>query len=324
MGSPVSAILSNLVMEFIEETAMATALHQPKWWYRYVDDSNVCLRHEHLTEFHDHLNSINEHIQFTVEKENNGSIAFLDTQITRDENGSISISVYRKATHTDKYLHFDSHHPVQHKRAVVRTLLDRAENISSSDIIKITEQNRVFETLKNNGYPEPFISSCKRQRSSSVHCEPKGLVILPYIKGISEKIANILKKQSIKVAYKPIRTIQSMFKKPKDQPDKDSSTAVVYKINCVDCEKSYIGQTNRALKTRTKEHQRAFALQDKNSLLTKHHQDTKHVFNFDNVKIIDHCQNHSGRLFLEAWHSIRDKNSINEHIQVPNVYNVLA
>lgn len=70
MGSPVSAILANLVMEHVEERALITAPHPPKRWYRYVDDSHaVGITREHLTEFHSHLNSINQHIKFTVEEE---------------------------------------------------------------------------------------------------------------------------------------------------------------------------------------------------------------------------------------------------------------
>jgi len=29
----------------------------------------------------------------------------------------------------------------------------------------------------------------------------------------------------------------------------------------------------------------------------------------------------SAKLILEAWHSVRDRNAINEHIALPNVYN---
>ena len=52
------------------------------------------------------------------------SIAFLDTNSTVNEDGKVEVSVYRKATHTSKYLDFHSHRPAQNKRAVVKTLLD--------------------------------------------------------------------------------------------------------------------------------------------------------------------------------------------------------
>jgi len=58
-----------------------------------------------------------------------------------------------------------------------------------------------------------------------------------------------------------------MFKRPKDKPDKESTTGVVYKIKCNDCNKIYIGQTNRALKIRIKEHKRAVSRDDKTSLV---------------------------------------------------------
>jgi len=51
----------------------------------------------------------------TVLRQKN-AIAFLDTKTARNTDESIKASVYRKATHTDKFLHFNSHHPLQHKR----------------------------------------------------------------------------------------------------------------------------------------------------------------------------------------------------------------
>ena len=59
-------------------------------------------------------------------KKENRSIAFLDTKITRNADGPTEVNVYHKANHTNKYLHFESHQPTQHKRSVARTLLDRA------------------------------------------------------------------------------------------------------------------------------------------------------------------------------------------------------
>ena len=78
-----------------------------------------------------HLNGIvkTNSIKFTHEPEKNGQIPFPDTLITRREDGSIKLLGYRKATHTYEYLSFQSHHPLQHKVAVKRTLLERSDSI---------------------------------------------------------------------------------------------------------------------------------------------------------------------------------------------------
>ena len=48
MGSPISPVLAHLVMEEIEETAISTFPHPPKWCFRYVDDSHSCLRKDQV------------------------------------------------------------------------------------------------------------------------------------------------------------------------------------------------------------------------------------------------------------------------------------
>ena len=60
-------------------------------------------------------------IQFTLETESEGQLIFLDVLITRNPGKSIDTIVYRKPSHTNKYLDFFSHHPLAHKIAVVRT-----------------------------------------------------------------------------------------------------------------------------------------------------------------------------------------------------------
>ena len=79
---------------------------------------------------------------------------------------------------------------------------------------------------------------------------------------------------------------------------------MIYKINCKDCDKVYIGQTSRALRSRTREHKRAIFTGDKNSLLAQHCKNHNHDFDLDDVKIIERCSQWSKRLFLEAWHLI--------------------
>jgi len=70
-----------------------------------------------------------------------------------------------------------------------------------------------------------------------------------------------------------------------------------------------------------KQRAKAIATLDKNSLLAKHHMLNGHQIDLENVEIIDRSSMGKQRLILEAWHSVRDRNAINEHIALPNVYN---
>ena len=78
--------------------------------------------------FYDTLNASDPKISFTIELENDGQIGFLDTLVSR-RNGVAVIDVYRKPTHTDRYLDFSSHHDIKHKISTVSTLLFQASSL---------------------------------------------------------------------------------------------------------------------------------------------------------------------------------------------------
>ena len=68
------------------------------------------------------------------EESANRTLHFLNIQLCSDLDGTVTTSVYLKATHTEQYLSFASHHPVAHKAAVVRTLMSRADTLSPSGV----------------------------------------------------------------------------------------------------------------------------------------------------------------------------------------------
>jgi hypothetical protein len=65
-----------------------------------------------------------------MELEENNSIPFLDVLIKRKSNGDLGHVVYRKKTHTENYLHANSHHHPNQKLGVLKTLATRAIRIS--------------------------------------------------------------------------------------------------------------------------------------------------------------------------------------------------
>ena len=81
-----------------------------------------------IDDFHEHLNRQNVHIQFTKEIEDNGKIPFLDCLVIRDNN-RLQKMVYRKSTHTDRFLDESSDNPTSHKATTIQTLTRHATGL---------------------------------------------------------------------------------------------------------------------------------------------------------------------------------------------------
>ena len=133
-----------------------------------------------------------------------GSISFLDCQLQRTNSNALSVSVHRKATHTDKYLNLGSHHPVHVKQGVVKSLFDRAWRVVKRESDLREEEKHLKQVLVNNGYPQPFIDENSRVRSVRPSNEETStpLVVIPYVSGLSEDIRRICRRFGVRVVFK--------------------------------------------------------------------------------------------------------------------------
>ena len=102
MGSPLGPKLANLFMGHFEKEWLHSyngplVLH----YRRYVDDI-FCVfeKEEHIEPFLLYLNIQHPNIQFTVERESNGSLPFLDVLIERSSTSTFKTTTYRKPTYT--------------------------------------------------------------------------------------------------------------------------------------------------------------------------------------------------------------------------------
>ncbi len=308
MGSPVSPIVANLFMEWFEEHAIDSFMFEIKLWRRYVDDTMVILCDSLLDVFTDHINNIHSSIKFTREEESENAIAMLDAKIEKSLEGSLSFSVYRKATHTDQYLQFTSNQPLQHKLGVIRTLYHRCNTICSSATAKEGEINHLKRVLSISGYTKDAWLTATKPRTSTVPVDPdrtpsKGSITIPYVGPLSEAMARVIRKAGVSVHMRPFNTIRSKLVHPKDKVKKEDKSGIVYHIQCSDCEASYVGETERSLKKRVAEHHRS------SSPVGHHMQYNQHSFTTENVSVIQQEPGWFQRGVAEAIHiSRRDPN----------------
>ena len=108
-----------------------------------MDDTFIIHKEANKQGFLQPINSVDPAIRFTVEdSKKDGSIPFLDTIFKPEADGTLSITVYRKPTHTDQYLQWDSHHHLSATFSVIHTLSHRASTVCSKP--ELLQQERTI------------------------------------------------------------------------------------------------------------------------------------------------------------------------------------
>ena len=109
----------------------------------YVDDIFCMFENEKDGEtFFEFINRHHKNIKFTIEKENNKILLFLDI-LVKNEGNRFSASVYRKKTSVGLFTQFHSFTPMTYKISLIKCIMHRAFKISSSYIYYITNWKRL-------------------------------------------------------------------------------------------------------------------------------------------------------------------------------------
>ena len=132
MASPLAPVLANLF----------TGHHKQHWliqkevlsvlfYKRYVDIFCIFKISKQADKFLDFLNTRHKNIKFTIEKEQDQKLPFLDALITKTSNNRITAN-YKKSTGTDLLTNYLNFIPKRYKLGLVKTLVDRLYKINNT------------------------------------------------------------------------------------------------------------------------------------------------------------------------------------------------
>ena len=330
MGSPVSPVITNIYMEYFESIAIPSSPALIKWWFRYVDDVHSVTRKHQANKLQKHLNSIDPHIKFTIKLPETDGLPFLDT-MTKLTPNSIESTVYRKPSHTDRYLGYNSNFTPFQQNYLLSTLSSTELNkyvlhlnslqrkwITFTKSYKTTTTQHCFFFQQGN----PQQKGNKRPNPSTVKFIEGARVALPYIKGLSEQYRHTLAKYRVRVFFKGTSTIKSLLMHPKDPTPDAQKTDIIYHWKCPvnNCTAECIGETNRSLKERVSDHRNQTT-----SAIRNHHISTKYPkAELKDFTIIDRESNNLHHQAKKALHIyIKDINRSIGKVRIPSVFNKL-
>jgi hypothetical protein len=92
------------------------------------------------------------------------------------------------------------------------------------------------------------------------------------------KITNLFKNTNIGIAFRTTATFQHFIKLITTNQMTEHEKSAVYRLSCKTCNRSYIGQTSRDLKSRFREHTRYIKNNDPRSAYAMHILNCKHEY----------------------------------------------
>jgi len=336
MGSPLSPILADIVMDDLETHCLSNLDFIVNLFYRYVDDIFLIIPKAKLDSVLLSFNNYHPRLKFTCEIECNNTLNFLNTSVIRTDSGVLTTNWYRKPTFSGRYINFYSNHPLQYKINTIKNLVDHA--ILLADAQFHTENLLIVKSiLTNNGYPNNIVNREINNRykflmynklNGNSNTEPEIEVnrnctmTIPYICNVSEDVKRILNNM-VDVRYTIPRRLDTIVKKGKDKLETQRVTEIVYRINCKNCDKAYVGQTKRHLATRIKEHKNNIKNPSGNfSVITDHRLNFDHDFDWINPDILHKERNRKKREIAEMFFIKKFDNNINLQKDTENLNSV--
>ena len=323
IGKSISKPLAGIYMHWFEKKYVfgesSTFRDNIVFWKRQMDDVFFVWRgsKEDLELFVWHLNGIAHRVQFTLEVEKEGFLPFLDVGISKLD-GKLVTKIYRKPTHTQQYINWNSNHPKNMLLGVLKGLIHRAHVICDLKEDLLEELDLLKNVFIRNGYPEQLVTktlieSWPRETLKAVL---KGVeqdvevengkdyfevLHAPYVKGFTEGLQRRLRKLNIGFVPKRRETIYTNLCKLKQKVKFEDCKDVIYSVPCEKCGVRYIGETGQHFCQRREQHKGDIRNKKESNGFYSHLKRNKgHSVNWEGAVFLDREKHWRGRKIKEA------------------------
>ena len=315
MGSCCSVAFAELFMNHVECAVLSQFPFADNilCFKRYIDDilvvSSQSLDVDGLLEYFNAYDP-SKRLRFTIEHEEGNVLPFLDIKLERTDSG-LAMSVYRKATHSNRYMNPASAVNSSCFRQVVHGMRLRAMRYCSSAELLNSELRDLSVIFRKNGYDRKLVSSTLfPQRpvcSAKNKTDTRNIVVIPFVPHVSNLVKHYLSQEGFEVYFSHLNKLDGVLFQKYYGPEANQDTIfdrqnVIYCVKCDGCDLCYIGRTSRMLGVRVKEHLASTAQPGKTGAtgLSEHMWDSGHSFSRDSVRIIDSAKQHKMLATLEA------------------------
>ena len=254
MGSPPAPHLANGWLSDKDGTIRGNA----KLFARYMDDIIREIKRAKIDKKLEEINSLHENLKFTIEREEKGTLPFLDMLIIHDKN-RLSSTWYNKPTDTGLIMNFHALAPKRYKRSVVSGFVYRIHRACSSWRYFHESLEKAKRVLEHNQYPPNFYEPIIKETLESIirkeydteeklhHSKEsegrsaKVPIIIQYRGKCTEDYARALHKcKAPCTIVMTLRKLKTVLPSLKPSVDKMFKSGVVYKIMCSRCKACYV------------------------------------------------------------------------------------
>lgn len=303
MGNPLSPTIADIVLDaLLEQTLQELDKNNVKIKLitKYVDDLFAIIKKDDESTILTTFNGYHNKLKFTIEREKDNFIPYLDMTIHR-ESGGIVTDWYTKPMASGRIINFHSTQPLKQKINTATNMLTKAITLSHNKFHK-KNIDKVRNILIENSFPihltNNLINKITKKPSHIItEKETSGntkYFSLPYIPKLTEntQLQEIINDKDISLAHKPNRTTATLFTQTKTKIETMEKSNVVYQITCTgkedeECGRVYIGTTKRSLGTRIAEHDADIKRKKYLTALSQHCLENEHTPDLRDVKILD-------------------------------------